>query len=346
MDDIFGPGVFKFFSDDESAEQFGILTHVEIGFFRNGEEYHMNWVRALAAMLVLWSSTAGGATLTWQANSEPDLAGYRVYRCNQQPCTQSSGNAALLATLGTGTSFNIGTPAVVQYYFITAFDFTNHESGNSNLAIFTPIGSPPAYRPMPSPLVGTVSLQVVGNPATGPWGVEASTTDPRNVMVSIGFDGVGHHIKHTPPYGFPGDNGITVTTGRFGPWSHFVEFVFYVEGTTIEIGRASITVLEGSPSPSPMGKISLKVVGNPASGPWGVEASTPDPRNVMVSISFDGLGHHIKHTPPYSFPGDNGTTATTGRFGPWPHKVEFVFYVEGTTTEIGRASMTIPEGTW
>jgi hypothetical protein len=203
----------------------------------------MNWVWAtVAGVLVLWSSIGWAATLTWNANSESDLAGYRIYGCNQQPCTQSSGNASLLATLGRGTSFNIGTPAVTQYYFITAYDFSNKESGSSNLAIFTPIGSPPP----PPPLMGTVSLELVGNPATGPWGVEVSTPDPRNVMVSIGLDGIGHHTKHTAPYGFPGDNGTTVTTGRFGPWSHTVEFVFYMEGIMIEIGRASMTVLERS----------------------------------------------------------------------------------------------------
>ena len=304
----------------------------------------MNWARALAAVLVLWSSTAGGATLTWDANSEPDVAGYRVYQCGQQPCTQSSGNASLLVTLGTGTSFNVGTPAVTQYYFITAYDFANHESGSSNLAIFTPVGSPPPPMPLPLPLVGTVSLEVVGNPATGPWGVEVSTTDPRNVMVSMGLDGVGHHTKHTAPYGFPDDTGTTATTGRFGTGSHTVESVFYVEGTTTEIGRASVTVREGSPSPPPMGKISLKVVGNPATGPWGVEVSTTDPRNVMATIGLDGVGHHIKHTAPYGFPEDTGTTATTGRFGTGSHTVEFVFYVEGTTTEIGRASVTVWEG--
>src|ERR1700704_4215610 len=35
----------------------------------------MNWVRTIACVLVLWSSTAWGATLTWNANREPDLAG-------------------------------------------------------------------------------------------------------------------------------------------------------------------------------------------------------------------------------------------------------------------------------
>ena len=103
----------------------------------------MNWVRAIAGVLVLWSSTAWGATLTWNANSESDLAGYRVYQCSQQPCTRSSGKALSLATLGKVTSFNIGTPAVTQYYFITAYDLANQESRESSLATFTPAGVPP-----------------------------------------------------------------------------------------------------------------------------------------------------------------------------------------------------------
>ena len=103
----------------------------------------MNWVRAIAVVLVLWSSTAWSATLTWNSNNEPDLAGYRVYQCSQQPCTRTSGKATSLVTLGTVTSFNIGTPVVIQYYFITAYDLTNRESGSSNVATFIPAGSPP-----------------------------------------------------------------------------------------------------------------------------------------------------------------------------------------------------------
>lgn len=81
--------------------------------------------------------------MTWTANGEPDLAGYRVYQCSQQPCSLTSGTASLLVTLGTVTNFNIGTPAVTQYYFITAYDSANNESANSNLATFIPAGSPP-----------------------------------------------------------------------------------------------------------------------------------------------------------------------------------------------------------
>ena len=122
----------------------------------------MNWGKTIAAILVLWSSTAWGATLTWTANSEPDLVGYRVYQCNQQPCSQASGNESLLATLGTGTSFNIGTPAVTQYYFITAFDLANNESSASSLAIFTPAGSPPPAPQSAPPTPGGLHINSVG----------------------------------------------------------------------------------------------------------------------------------------------------------------------------------------
>ncbi len=130
----------------------------------------MNWIRAIAGVLVLWSSAAWGATLTWTANSEPDLAGYRVYQCSQQPCTRTSGNASSLATLGTATSFNIGTPAVTQYYFITAYDSANNESSASGLATYTPAGAPP---PVVPPVIGAsptslsfASTQGGANPAT------------------------------------------------------------------------------------------------------------------------------------------------------------------------------------
>lgn len=102
----------------------------------------MTWVRIYTALLVLSCSVAWGATLTWNANTEIDLAGYRVYQCSQLPCTRTSGAASLLATLGTVTSFTVGMPEATQYYFITAYDSANNESGSSNLASFPPAGFP------------------------------------------------------------------------------------------------------------------------------------------------------------------------------------------------------------
>jgi len=278
-------------------------------------------------------------TLTWIPNSESDLAGYRLYQCSSPACTKSS--ASLLATLGKVTSFNIGTPSVTQYYFITAFDNASNESSASSLVTVTPTG------PAPTPPTSAVTLTVVGNPAAGPWGVEGTTSDLRDVMASVRLDGVEHHIEHNRPYGFPGDNGVTVTTAQFGNGSHRVEFVFYLEGTTTEIGRASVAVQEGSPAlppPRPIQTANLKVVGNPAIGPWGVEGTISDLRDLMASVRLDGVEHHVEHQAPWSFPGDNGIAVTPEKFGPGSHTVEFVFYLEGATTEIGRASVTVQEG--
>ena len=130
----------------------------------------MNWLRAITGVLVLWSGTAWGATLTWTANTEPDLAGYRVYQCSQEPCTLTSGMASLLITLGNVTSFNIGTPTVTQYYFVTAYDEANNESGASDIVTFTP---PVVLPPVTPPVVEATPISFYftateggANPAT------------------------------------------------------------------------------------------------------------------------------------------------------------------------------------
>src|SRR5690348_6547759 len=103
----------------------------------------MNWIKTMTGVLVLWWSTAWGATLTWDANKEPNLVGYRVYRCDGLPCTPKSG-ASLFAMVGENeTSLNIGTPAKIQYYFVTAYDSDNRESIASSVMVFIPEGSPP-----------------------------------------------------------------------------------------------------------------------------------------------------------------------------------------------------------
>jgi hypothetical protein len=117
----------------------------------------MNWLNAGSAVLALWSTTVWGASLTWDANSSSDLAGYQVYQCSQLPCSKSFGTATLLATLGKVTSFNIGTPSVVQHYVVTSYDFALNESGPSKvLTYYPPTASPQA--------AGMVSLGVAGAP--------------------------------------------------------------------------------------------------------------------------------------------------------------------------------------
>ena len=104
----------------------------------------------MSILLMLWSTPAEPATLVWDANREPDLAGYRVYQCSQTPCRKKSSSATLLASLGKVTSFNIGDPVVIQFYMVTAYDSSNNESRGSNVVTYTPPGTPP-MAPPPAP---------------------------------------------------------------------------------------------------------------------------------------------------------------------------------------------------
>jgi hypothetical protein len=387
----------------------------------------MIWMRVVVGILVCWAGSAAAATLTWNENTEGNLAGYRVYHCTVIPCTPSSGNQSLLVNLGKVTSYNIGTPSSTKHYYVTAIDTSNAESASSGVVTYSP-SSMPAVSNLTLTVVGTptqgkwgveaattdlrdvmatvyldgkmyltdnsapysfpassgftttgtfgkgthkvefvfylqgtateigranftvqegtsstasspVTLTVVGNPATGPWGVEGKTTDQRDVMANIYLDGKLHDVNSYAPYGFPDDNNLGVVPGRFGAGSHTVQFIFFLQDTTIEIGRASVTVVEGSPNP-----VSLSVTGSPAASNWGVVGNVTDTRDVMATIFLDGTLHHTENEPPYAFPGDDGTTLTTARFGSGTHTVQFIFYLQGTATELGRSSVTVKEG--
>lgn len=112
----------------------------------------MNWVRAVTGVLVvLWSGTAWAATLTWEANSEADLAGYRVYQCSELPCTLKSGASPVGVVEKNETSLNIATPSRIQYYFVTAYDYAQNESGASTVVVFKPAPATADSRSLKSP---------------------------------------------------------------------------------------------------------------------------------------------------------------------------------------------------
>jgi len=104
-------------------------------------------IAGVVMLLILSNGVGWGATLTWNPNSESDLAGYRVYKCDRLPCGRASGTASPLATLGKVTTFNIGSPTTVQYYVVTEFDTGNNESSDSNVATFSPSSAPPVAPP-------------------------------------------------------------------------------------------------------------------------------------------------------------------------------------------------------
>ncbi len=86
--------------------------------------------KTLAATLTVSAPTTSSATLTWDPNTDGDLAGYKVYRA-----TTSGAYGAALGTVpaGTVTYQATGLSANTTYFFvITAYDDAGNESPFSN----------------------------------------------------------------------------------------------------------------------------------------------------------------------------------------------------------------------
>jgi fibronectin type 3 domain-containing protein len=72
------------------------------------------------------SPSTASVTLEWNANTEPDLAGYKVYRA-----TSPGGYGAAIATVPAGTTSYVasGLQTGVTYFFvISAYDAAGNES--------------------------------------------------------------------------------------------------------------------------------------------------------------------------------------------------------------------------
>jgi hypothetical protein len=86
--------------------------------------------KTVAVTLTLNAPSSSSATLTWNANTESDLAGYKIYRA-----TASGAYGAPIATIpaGTVTYAASGLQAGTTYFFVvTAYDSAGNESAFSN----------------------------------------------------------------------------------------------------------------------------------------------------------------------------------------------------------------------
>lgn len=86
------------------------------------------------------AQTGGNLVLDWADNTEPDLAGYNVYRTTDAPTaatrTWTKVNAGLV-TASTYTDTGL-VNSTAYYYYVTAADTSSNESGPSNEASATP----------------------------------------------------------------------------------------------------------------------------------------------------------------------------------------------------------------
>ncbi|WP_342562368.1 cohesin domain-containing protein [Paenibacillus sp. FSL R7-0345] len=113
------------------------------------------------------SANDGQVILNWNANSESDIAGYKVYN-----------NGVLYTTVTTTTSTVTGLNNGTDYTFaVSAIDKAGNESGKANLVLApTPLASPtPAATPEPTPLPTPVAT---ASPSPEPTATPAPTATP------------------------------------------------------------------------------------------------------------------------------------------------------------------------
>ena len=99
-------------------------------------------VKLLLILAALWAiggfstealaQTVPQATISWRANTESDLAGYRVYQ-STSPGSYATGPMYLMQPTVIGVTVPLPrTRCSVRYYWVvTAFDFAGQESGRS-----------------------------------------------------------------------------------------------------------------------------------------------------------------------------------------------------------------------
>ena len=304
------------------------------------ETLRIRWATAVAVILMLWSNPSWGITLTWNPNTETDLAGYYIYQCSQQPCSRTSGTATRLATLGKVTSFNVGTPAVIQYYLITAYDFANNESTDSSVATYIPAGTPPP------PASATVNLTVVGSPTLGqPWSVQATTNAAGTVSMQVWINGILDHTEGISPFCGFGDNGTACTTVLKPYGTYTMEFRALSNG--VEVARQAIVVTASAvsapppPTAAPSSSTAmLTLVGSPTQGqPWSVQATTSATGTVSMQVWINGVLDHTEGTSPYCAFGDNGAACTTILKPYGTYTIEFRALSNGV--EVARQAMVV-----
>lgn len=106
----------------------------------------MKKIFLVLVMLFVFSGLvyAESVSLSWNANTESDLAGYKVYYGN------STGNYDNSFDIGNQLSHTLENLAVGQSYYIalTAYDIWGNESGYSNEVSYTATDTTPPGSPV------------------------------------------------------------------------------------------------------------------------------------------------------------------------------------------------------
>ncbi|OGF81861.1 hypothetical protein A2930_01970 [Candidatus Giovannonibacteria bacterium RIFCSPLOWO2_01_FULL_45_34] len=131
----------------------------------------------------------------------------------------------------------------------------------SNGATQTIPVSVPVVQPTPTPPSGvSVTLNLVGNPATGPYTLEAQTSVAGDIKVEFWVDGNLYRTENFYPYTLFGDNGSSFFTGTLGQGSHTVSAKVYGQNSSTLLAEASTAINDGNISFLVPSKSALAIV--------------------------------------------------------------------------------------
>jgi len=180
---------------------------------------------------------------------------------------------------------------------------------------------------------GSVALVVTGNPATGPYAVEAQTTLTGALTVNFFVDGSFAHQESIPKYCLFGGDG-PCNTGTLGAGAHVVKAQVLRQSDGTVQAETQITVTEGP--------VTLVVTGNPATGPYAVEAQTTLTGALTVNFFVDGGFVHQENVGKYClFGGDE--SCNTGALGAGAHVIKAQVLRQGDTTVLAETQITVTE---
>jgi hypothetical protein len=154
-----------------------MMSGVAVHCVKDGVGMKAWWLLSLIIVFSAFPAEAAICTLEWDANIEPDLAGYRVYHSSSSNgYTAGEFSYRTQSTSATCEDLGIGMDGKLHYLTVTAYDTTGNESPFPaevwvQMALLTESApmSAPAPEPIPVPVPESAPAPPEPRPSPHCW---------------------------------------------------------------------------------------------------------------------------------------------------------------------------------
>lgn len=225
--------------------------------------------------------------LTWAANSESDLAGYKLYRGT------SSGKYDYVKDVGLSTSIQVDelSPDSTYFFAVTAYNTSHLESDPSNEVQYTPAAPPIAtqgFLSLPEDTSGSLKLQAASS-SPGSLTFQVTSGPTRGVLVGTAPD-----LAYQPFKDFNGPDSFTFTASDGSLTSEPAQFII------------SVTPVNDAPV---AGNLTV-TLNEDTTAAFTLPATDPDPDPLLLQLilptkygTLSGTPPHLIYTPNENYAG-------------------------------------------